>query len=166
MYDLIPIKVFALDITITDSLSDYQSVTNKSYWVTSFYSLLKAAVIVDEATRKKTICTALINNKGSGFYAHIRGILWYGLIADFESSTLEIRNILKAKFGIRGYFCALIIRLSDNRLILEKLAASLYFVIKGKRKKDFDKRILELRNEYLIELERIKENKKRFGDWF
>ncbi len=166
MYDLMPVKVCVLDLTFIDSFSDYESLTNKSYWVTSFYSLLRAAVIVDEATGEKLITTALMNSKGSGFYDHIQGILWYGLIADYEASTLELRNILKAKFGIRGFLFALIIRLSDNRVILEKLAAFLYLVIKGKRKNSFDRKIEDLRHKHLLEVERTKENKKRFGDWF
>jgi glycosyltransferase involved in cell wall biosynthesis len=166
MHDLFPLKVYALDLTLTDSFSDYESVTNKSYWVNSFFSLLRAAVIVDEATGKKKITSALMNSKGSGFYSHIKGILWYGLIADYETSTLEIRNFLKLKFGIRGFFYAAVIKLSDNRIILEKFAALLYLIIQGKGKKVFERRIVELRQEYLLEVERTKENKKRFGNWF
>ena len=166
IYDLIPVKAYALDLTITDSFSDYQSVTNKSYWVNSLYGLLRAAVIVDEVTGKNMICTSLLNNKGSGFYGHIKGILWYGLIADYEASTLELRKLLKAKFGIRGFFFAFVIKLSDNKPLLEYLASILYFLIKRKRKNFFDTRLSEIRQEYLHDVERTKKNKKRYGDWY
>lgn len=166
MFDKMPTRVYAADFSITDSFSDYQNVTNKAYWVKCFDSFLKAAVLVDRATKRNTIKKSLLRYKNSGFYSHIRVILWYGLIADAEVSTLEIRKILRQYYGVKGFFWSFIILLSDHKRILVFCSRLLYVISKRKSPSTFDTRLKELNLNYLREVTRVKESKKRFGDWF
>jgi glycosyltransferase involved in cell wall biosynthesis len=166
MFDKKPAKIYAADFSLTDSFSDYQSITNKTYWVHCFDSFLKAAILVDNATKKKTVKRALLNYKNSSFYSHIRIILWYSLIDDIEVDTLEIQIILRKYFGIRGFFCSFILWLSDHKKGLIIFSRILYIISKRKTPSSFDIRLKEIRQNHKQEVYNSKESKKRFGDWF
>lgn len=166
MFDKIPTKIYAADFSLTDSFSDYQSVTNKAYWVKCFYSLLKAALLVDDATNKDIIKKSLLKYKNSGFYSQIRVIVWYSLIADAEVNTLQVRTLLRKHFGVKGFVGSFFLWLSDNKNALILFSRLLYVVGKIKSPGSFDKRLTEIRLNHMLEVEKSKESKKRFGDWF
>ena len=166
MFDKMPVKIYAADFSLTDSFSDYQSVTNKAYWVKCFDSLLKAALLVDEATKKDTIKKSLLKFKNSGFYSHIRVIVWYALIADAEVNTLEVRRLLRKYFGVKGFICSIFLWLSDHKKALTFFSRLLYVIGKRKSPSSFNKKLNEMRMNYLLEVDKSKESNKRFGDWF
>jgi glycosyltransferase involved in cell wall biosynthesis len=166
MFDKTPAKIYAADFSITDSFSDYQSVTNKAYWVKCFDSLLKAAVLIDDATNKDIIKKSLLKYKNSGFYSHIRVIVWYSLIGDVEINTFEIRRILREYFGVKGFFYSVILWFSDQKKGLIFFSRILYVISKRKSPSSFNARLKQIRQNHILEVDKGKDSKKRFGDWF
>lgn len=166
MFDKTPSKIYAADFSFTDSFSDYQSVTNKAYWVKCFDSLLKAALLVDGATKKNTIKKSLLKYKNSGFYSHIRVIVWYALIADAEVNTMQVRILLRKYFGVKGLVCSIFLWLSDHKKILTFFSRLLYVIGKRKSPRVFDKKLKAISMNHILEVDKSKESNKRFGDWF
>lgn len=166
MFDKKNSKIYAGDFSLTDSFSDYQSITNKGYWVRCFDSLLKAAVLVDFATKKKTIKNSLLKSKNSGFYSHVRVIVWYSLIEDVQIETFELRKILRKHFGIIGFFYSAIFWFSDQKKSLLFFSRMLYIISKRKSPSVFNKRLKEECENHTLKVEKSKNSKKRFGDWF
>lgn len=166
MFDKTPAKIYAADFSLTDSFSDYQSVTNKAYWVKCFDSLLRAAVLIDDVTNKDIIKNSLLKYRNSGFYSHVRVIVWYSLIEDVQIETFELRKILRKHFGIKGFFYSAIFWLSDHKKSLLIFSRILYIISKRKSPSVFNKRLKEECENHILKVEESKNSKKRFGDWF
>jgi glycosyltransferase involved in cell wall biosynthesis len=166
MFDKKNSKIYAGDFSLTDSFSDYQSVTNKGYWVRCFDSFLKAAVLVDKSTGTNKIKCSLTKYKHSSFYSHIRVILWYSLIDDEDISTLDVRKILRKYFGFIGIFFSMLLWIGDRRKLLTTLSRYIFVFRRFRGRLSFDERLQKAKLNHRLQVKSSNISMKRFGDWF
>lgn len=166
MYYLPERNIFAADFAMGGQLFPAQNVTNKAYWVRSLYGLLKAAALVDHAIGGALFRDTFVNHRTPGFITHVKSILYFGLIADHDSSTSELRRLLRSEFGWKGLFWSQVIEFSDHQRLLESGAQLAYLFRRGKGSAEFARKLQSARSRHNAGITQALQGKQRYGDWF
>lgn len=167
MYDSRSKPIYIANFEYGGSLTgQWETVSNKFYWVTSLYGLLVSAVLIDRAVGENWIKRDFFRLRVPGFYKHVKAIFWYALIADSHACTLELRNILKREFGVLGFIWSQIFKLSDNKIAVQRVYQWGFMVSRLESKKKFMDKLSFARDQYILQVDQAVEQKKRYGDWF
>jgi len=159
-------KIFATDFPIGQAMGEWQNITNKTYWVTSLYGLLKAASMIDAAIGGASTKKTFVALNTQGFMLHVRAIVWTGFITE-NSSSKSIRTILAKDYGVYGKLWAMIFYLAEKHPKFTANISALGYSMKTHHSPSyFHKKINFARIEYSEQVAQAKKNKKRFGDWF
>lgn len=160
------LDIIVVNFTIGRNFAGCQNITNKKYWVTSFYGLLKAASIVDDALNQQVLKRTFLNLKTKGFFSHIFSIVKYSLVSENISSA-HVRKLLMTEFGVHGWAWASVLFVCDyfpSAIML--LGSVLYFIKTGKSPRRFYMLMSNERKNYLSEVSDAVKTNKRFGNWF
>ncbi len=166
IYSLKEKPIYVTNFSIGGPLTESQNLTNKSYWVTSFYGLLKAGYLIDEHVGFNWTKKAFIRFTRNGFWGHMKAILNYSILSNqFDSSSVRI--ILNLHYGLWGKLCSLILYFSDKYPNLIRVCHILFFSLyKFQHPNKVYKQLLMERKSYSEKAVQKVGNKKRFGDWF
>jgi glycosyltransferase involved in cell wall biosynthesis len=158
--------IYIADFEIGGSIQGCQNVTNKAYWVTSLYGLLRASFLIDRQIGKNWTKKRFVYYGSKGFLGHIKAIIYFGLIAENSNSSL-VQKELQAHFGWSGYFWSIILLLSERFPGLYLwIGVVTYSFIRMKSPRFVFRKFVEAKTQYAEKLIASKSSKKRYGDWF
>ncbi len=158
--------IYIADFQIGGSIQVGQNITNKSYWLTSLYGLLRASILIDKHVGKNWTKKHFVSVGTPGYLSHIKAIIYYGLIAENSDSSF-VRKELQEHFGWPGYFWSFILFLLDRYPKLYCWIGILaYSLIEMKSPKHVFQKFVNAKSQYRNQLLESKKNNKRYGDWF
>jgi hypothetical protein len=167
MYDLSPRPVCLVASEMGNQLVPDLNIRNKAYWNRSLHDLLRAAVIIDDNTGNKGFKKSILTFCNSGFRNQVKAIAAAALYERGGAETTDIRKLLRAEYGLSGFFHAAAFWLIDQPKILFYLCNLLLLATKGpKRAMRFNQDIENRRRATQADIQNLGKNKKRFGDWF
>ena len=158
--------ILVVNFEIGRNSAGNQNITNKKYWSISLYGLLKAANIVDASTNNKLASKAFFKLKNNGFKSHIFSILFYSLVSE-NYSTLQLRQLLRKSYGVRGWLWSILLMISDKfPIIFLFVGMFVYTFVHKKSPLKYLQLIRKNKMQYANQLKGIKSTNMRFDDWF
>lgn len=158
--------IYITDFAIGGSLVENQNLTNKLYWITSLYGLLKAAVIIDNKIQFNWTKKKFVYPSNKGFLGHLKAIYWHSLI-DNSINSNEVINVLNKNYGYLGKFFGFTLYLCDNYPNFFKFFYILILSVRTLRSPNsFLEEIKKSKIDFKNGQDNLSISKKRFGNWF
>lgn len=152
---------YGVDFEIGSQLEGSLNITNKDYWIRSFFDLLKAIKIIETYT-DKNIHKSFISIRTLGFVAHVKAIAISSLTSEKNASTQKLREFMMNNFGLRGFFWSVFLLASDSNRLMFLISIPM-FGMRGKWAGKALRLYREKRKERILSQEK---KVKRYGDWF
>jgi glycosyltransferase involved in cell wall biosynthesis len=125
------IPIYITKCILGGHISEWKNVTNKEYWTTSLFGLLKCAELVDSVVGEKWIARRFVRFGSPGFILHVQNIFLHTVISKNISSS-EVQLKLCRGFGVTGFIVSRILKITDFMPFMAKITLVIGYSMKNR----------------------------------